>query len=116
MPPSGTGRSPNAYLSRNEHDLAGWGATPLVSGGIPLAAWSRKRAGIRSDRGYRSRTISSWDRPSCLSAVLLPVAQGPDTIIPRRALISLRFSKVSSRPCRVMSRSVDVATTTSSEW
>jgi hypothetical protein len=46
----------------------------------------------------------------------LPVAHGPDTISPRRALISRLFSSVRSLPCLVTSRSVDVATTTSSEW
>ena len=34
MPPSGTGRSPNAHLSHNEHGLAGWGEAPLGSGHI----------------------------------------------------------------------------------
>ncbi len=60
--------------------------------------------------------MSSWVRPSCFSAVLFPVAGRPDTISPRRAEISRRFSMVSSRPCRATSRSVEVATTTSSEW
>jgi hypothetical protein len=54
--------------------------------------------------------------PSCLSAVLLPVVQAPETIRPRRALDSRRFGRVSRRPCWATCRMVEVATTTNSEW
>ncbi len=49
-------------------------------------------------------------------AVDFPVAQGPETISPRRALISRRFTRVSSLPWCSTSRIVGVSTMISSEW
>lgn len=94
-------------------------AAPVFHYGLAIS-WAPVYAVLRRGRGLtpgcRSRTMSSWVRPSSFSAVLFPVVCRPETISPRRALISRRLSSVSSRPCRATSRTVDVATTTISEW
>src|SRR5215218_4763644 len=71
---------------------------------------------MRSLSGWRLRVRSSWVRPSCLTAVVLPVAAGPETIKPRRAPISRWLSRHSSRPCLRISRTVEVVTTINSAW
>ena len=57
----------------------------------------------------------SWVRPSWLIAVVLPVPAAPETIRPRRALISVPVQQGQPPARRATScRSVEVATTTSS--
>lgn len=69
-----------------------------------------------SSPGKRARVRSSWKRPSCLMAVVLPVAAAPEMIRPRRAPISRWLSSVNNRPWLVIASMEEVVTTTSSEW
>jgi hypothetical protein len=61
--PSGTGRSPNAHLSHNEHDLAGWREAPLDVDGIdsnePFQAGCRMYGSRRGSQLTASTAFTS---------------------------------------------------------
>src|SRR5258708_11826390 len=58
VPPSGTGRSPNADLSHNEHDLAGWGEAPLA-----VVPGSDRVTGTASNTGPRAKMATGPNIP-----------------------------------------------------
>lgn len=61
--------------------------------------------------GFRARSSSSWDLPSWVMAMVLPVPAAPETIRPRRALIAWRFSSTRRRPQVTVWGTTDVRTT-----
>jgi hypothetical protein len=54
--------------------------------------------------------------PSWVTAVVLPVRGGPDTISPQRPKCAPRFSWASRRPWVMTEATAGVCTTSSREW